>query len=335
VTRGHAVQLATTITHVHFAIRGALSLYDRNGFLLTLSDGHALALGVSQVSILAEATRDATEGATGRMGSVAGGWASAAAFAVHFEFTALFLRRHHHERLYVGLRGAGLLGHAFSIFTIPQVSVLASASGHADTRAQRVRIVASAVASAALTEFLVLVLAHARLHRNDGLNGGGVALFFRHALALFVPQVSFQTEAADDAVLRAHRTVFRMGAGRSAGRAAREEFLLLRTSRELRLELSWDLRLSLSITLGGEHAYALVVLHVAVLAVAAAEASQGAMGRVGTSASRRARGAALTIFGVSIAALRIDRKGGDGQSETDGGKTEQQRESKARVHRLR
>jgi len=277
VTRGHAVQLGTAIGDVHFAIRGALGGNSRNGLqgvLLALCDGHALALGVFQVSILAEASGDASKGATRRMWSVAGGRASAAAFAVHFQFTALLLRGQHHERLNVGLRGAGLLGHAFSIFTIPHVSVLASASGHADTRAQRVRILASAIASAALAEFLVLGLAHARLHRNHGgLSRGGVALFFGHAHALFISQMSFQTEATNDAVLRAQVGLYGASAVRGAGRTAREEFLLLRTSRELGLELNGELRLSLSITLSNGHAFLLVVPQIAVLAVASAEAS--------------------------------------------------------------
>jgi len=147
--------------------------------------------------------------------------------------------------------------------------------------------------------------------------------------------MSFQAEATNDAVLRAQVGLFGMSAVRSAGRTAREEFLLLRTSRELGSKLNGELRLSMSITLSNGHAFLLVVPHIAVLAVAAAEASQGAVGRVGTSASRRTRGTALTVFGVGIAALLTGGNGGDGQTETDGSKTEQQRESEARVHRLK
>lgn len=210
------------------------------------------------------------------------------------------------------------------------MSLLAGASGQADTRADGIGVVAGAVASAALTEFLVLVFAHARLQGHDRDGRLGLALIFGHAHAVLVPEVAFQAEAANHAVLGAEGGGFGMGAGGRAGRTARQEFLLLGTSRH-RGSGGWDLHgdsgLGLIIAFGDQDAFALVVSQIAVLAEAAAHASKGAMGRVGTSASRRARGAAFAIFGVGIAALAIERRGGDGQSEIDGSKTEQQRES--------
>lgn len=204
MTRGHAVHLITAIRDVHIAVRGALG-NDRGGLLyglFALSNRDALALGVLQISVLTEAAGNASQGASRRMGEMAGGRASAAARFERFEFAAFLDRREHHERLNAGLRRAGLLGHALSVGTITNVSVLASASGHADTRAQRVGVLAGSIASAALTEFLVGVFAHSRLHR-DHERLGLFALFSGNADSLLIAQVSFQAEATDHAVLRA------------------------------------------------------------------------------------------------------------------------------------
>jgi hypothetical protein len=84
----------------------------------------------------------------------------------------------------------------------------------------------------------------------------------------------------------------------------------------------------LGIALGDGHAFLLVVSQIAGFAVTTLEASQRAMRRVGPAACRRARGSALEIERVYVIALIIIGDfGGDSQTESDGGKTEQQRES--------
>jgi hypothetical protein len=304
---------------VHFAIRRA-GLNSRGGLLafFALITGDALALGIPHVSILTEATRNASKGAMWRMRATASWWAGATALTEHFELTALLGRWN-----FVVL--ASFPRNALSAVVVTEVSFLASASGHADTWAQRIGLIARTIASAALTELLVFIFADTRLHRDDWSNWSGVALFFRHADTEFVPEVTFQAEATDNAVLGAKVGLLWMRAGGSAGRSAGEEFLLFGASGR---ERGGNFHKALSrIALDGGDAFALIVLHESFLAEATTNASERAMWRLGTSAGWRACGAAFAIFSVGIAALRIERRGGDGQSETDGGKTEQQRES--------
>jgi len=253
--------------------------------------------------------------------------ASAAARFERFEVAA-FLGREHHGRLSVDLGRALLHGHALSVSTIPDVAVLASASGYADTRAQRIGVLARAVATLALAEFLVGVHAHTRYILDHG-GDGTFALFFRHANSLGVSQMTVHAETTNDAVLGAERAVFGTSAGRSASRTAGQEFFLFGARRD-RGGGGGDDRLFLSIACAGEHAFTLVVSQIAGFAETAAHASERAVRRMGTSAGGRARRTTFEIEGVDIAALIIgidDGIGRVGQSKTDGGKTEQQRES--------
>jgi hypothetical protein len=64
------------------------------------------------------------------------------------------------------------------------MTFLAGATGDADTRADRVRFIAGAVATFALTEFFV-VAANLRWTR-DGFGGRNTALFGWNADAMFV-----------------------------------------------------------------------------------------------------------------------------------------------------
>lgn len=95
------------------------------------------------------------------------------------------------------------------------MSFFARATRDANARADRVRLVASAIAALALTEFFVLT-AHSDRHR-IGVLSIGTALFGWDANAVLVLQVAGFAETADHALLGAHGSRMRIGAGRGAG----------------------------------------------------------------------------------------------------------------------
>jgi len=231
---GHAVQLVTAFGGVHLAIGGAFALSGlgekghRCSFAVGSLDAHALS--VLHVSLLAEAANDAVAGAGwSRVRFGARCRASGTASVEFFVLTALHWW-HHHERFRLWHGGAFAGHNAFSVIR-SEVSLLASATADADTRADWVGVLAGAVASLAFTIFLVGVADHGRHHH--GFFGRHAAVLRFGADAFFVFQVAGFAEASSDAVLGAHFRM-RLGAGRWAGRAAAEENLVLGALRHLR-----------------------------------------------------------------------------------------------------
>jgi len=134
-----------------------------------------------------------------------------------FAIAAFGHRWEHHERSRVDFR-ALFLRDTTAVGTTANVSLLARATGDADTRADRIRLVAGTVATFARTEFFVLA---ADLRRDrDGFGGRTAAFHGLDARAFFVLQVAGFAETTDHALLGAHGTGMRIGAGRSTSRAA-------------------------------------------------------------------------------------------------------------------
>lgn len=114
---------------------------------------------------------------------------------------------------------------AFSIGASADVSQFAGAARDADAWARWGRGVAGAIATFALTEFLILG-AHLWWHswNNEVRRIGeehvglrGVAVGSWHADVVFVPQVAWFAEAANDALTGADWARMGVGAGRGAG----------------------------------------------------------------------------------------------------------------------
>jgi len=134
-----------------------------------------------------------------------------------FAIAAFGHRWEHHERSRVDFR-ALFLRDTTAVGTTANVSLLARATGDADTRADRIRLIAGTVATFARTEFFVLA---ADLRRDrDGFGGRTAAFHGLDARAFFVLQVAGFAETTDHALLGAHGTGMRIGAGRSTSRAA-------------------------------------------------------------------------------------------------------------------
>jgi len=113
-------------------------------------------LSVLQESLIAEATDDAVASADGaRMGIGAGGRASGTAGQEALVFTAFRDWWQHHERRRWGGRRAFAGLNALAFFRT-QVAGFASATGFANARAQRVGVLARAVATFAFAVFFVL-----------------------------------------------------------------------------------------------------------------------------------------------------------------------------------
>ena len=117
------------------------------------------ALSIFQESFLAEASNDAVLGAYwARMGVGACGWACSSARMKNFISVAFRDWWKHLEILdRVGLRWAFDGGDAFTTVVFSEKSLLASASGFANTWAQGVGVLAGTIATFALTEFFVFL----------------------------------------------------------------------------------------------------------------------------------------------------------------------------------
>jgi hypothetical protein len=289
---------------------------------------HANAMFVLQVAWFAEAANDALLGAHWAWFWIGASWsASGSAGHEHFVFLALrdlWWEGEEHGWSWSSSTFAGLNANALAV---SQVTFLASASGSADAWADGVWLVARSVASLAFAELFVLTANWGgwQQHGFDWLSGvAGAGL---NADAAGISQETRFAEAANHAVLGAHWTRVGVVAGGWARRAA-----------SLELFVVWALELGdlwhdfvTGLALFGEHAFALLVFQVSLLTETADHALQGAdLGRhwVGTiwDTSRSAGeelGVGTAFFGKS--------RGGD--SERKGANAEQQRESKARVHR--
>jgi len=148
---------------------------------------------------------------------------TAAAFLVDFVVIAFRERWEHHERFRLNLSRAFAGFDTFSGL-ITEMTFFASAAGDANTGADRIGVLAGAVASFALTKFFVIT-AHLR-RDGDHLGSWYAASFRMNAYALFVFQESRFAEATDDAIASADRARVRVGArGRASGSATFENFV--------------------------------------------------------------------------------------------------------------
>jgi len=228
--RGQAIQLTTAIG-VEFAIGGALAfdlgqhdgVHQRRSVAVGGSDANALF--VPQITFFAEATDDAvTRAHRARMRVGAGGRASGSARFEHLVRWAHWWERwHHHEGFRLDLLSGAFAGFDALAFFGSQETAFASAAGDADARAQRVRVLARAVATFALTEFLVLA-ADARLDRH-GVLGTGAAVFGGDARSVVGLQETRFAEATDDALFGAHARMRFRARRRAGGAAGQEDFV--------------------------------------------------------------------------------------------------------------
>lgn len=291
---------------------------------------HANAVFVLQKAWFAEAANDALLGAHWAWFWVGASW-SASGSAGHEEFVFFALSDLWWEGeecgwSWSGIAGAGLNADALGV---SQVTFLASASGFADAWTDGVWLVASSVASLALAVFFVLTANWGgwQQHGFDWLSGiAGAGL---NADAAGVSQETRFAEAANHAVLGAHWTRVGVFAGGWARGAAGLEFFVVWT---LELGDLWHDFVT-GLAFFREHAFAHVVFQVSLLTETADHALQGAEWArhwVGTIwDTSRSTG---EEFGVGTAFFGKSR-GGD--SERKSANAEQQRESKARVHRLK
>jgi len=190
--------------------------------------------------------------------------------------------------------GRAFAGHdAFAV--IADVSFFASAAGDADAGADRVGLLARAIATFALTVFFV-VAAHLGWHRHGF--GSGYATGFRvNANAVFVFQEAGLAKAADNALEGAHQPIgVGVGAGRGAGGTARHEDFVFFAGRDLWWVGEEHGGLG-GFALVGRHAKAVSVSQVSFLAEASDDAVLGAdRAGMGVGAVRGARGAAGVEF---------------------------------------
>jgi len=210
----HAIHLGTAVFIEYFAVTAALAFSLDWGVFQAVSSRYADAVFVFQIAFLAEATDHAVPGANWAwMWVGAGGWAGSAACAEFFVGIALGDWRHHHERIN-SWNWALFFRHATAVWSRSQMTLLAGATGHANARADRVRLIAGTVATLALAEFFIFL---ARRNRDrDGIDRGNAAIFGRHANALFVLQESRLAEATGDALSSADWSWVGIGAGGGA-----------------------------------------------------------------------------------------------------------------------
>jgi len=205
---------------------------------MTLTAFHTLAIRIANVRLYADAARiaHAIQALLGYLGHIADherqrgvtvGHAVHSGATIHHQHFMILVARwdwwHHHERSWSWCR-ALFFRHAQAIGTGTDVATFAGATGDADAWTDRVGFLARAIATFALTEFFI-GLANLRLN-GDGFGGGNTASFGWNTHALFAFQIAWLAEATNDALATAQWTGVRIGAGRSAGGAARHEDLV-------------------------------------------------------------------------------------------------------------
>jgi hypothetical protein len=211
VATGQAVQLGSAFAE-HFAIAAlTLRLHGRlvqgdgdrssDGRGVAVGGSDANALGVFQVSFLAEAADDALSGADrARVRVGARGRAGGAAGAEDFVVTAFLDWWEHHERRHRWDRvDLGALESIDTVTVVADVSFFAGAALDADEGAHGHAVVAGAVAAFALFEFLVVsALLRGRHHgfRGDFVDFGAIA---GHDAFAVLAEVSLFASAAGDA----------------------------------------------------------------------------------------------------------------------------------------
>jgi len=167
------------------------------------------------------------------------------------------------------------------------MTFFANASGNADTWADRIGVLARAIASFALTVFFVIT-AHRGLHGHS-FGSWHAASFRMNADAIFVFQESGFAEATDDAIASADRARMWVGAGSRASGSAGEEHFVVFALRKF-WWISEKLHGFNGIALGGRHANAASISQMTFFAEASDDAVLGAnWARIGIGAGGSAR----------------------------------------------
>jgi len=170
------------------------------------------------------------------------------------------------------------------------MTFLASAAGNADTRAQRIGVLAGTIASFALTVFFVITT-HLSLD-GHGFGRWHAASFRMNAHAVFVFQESGFAEATDDAIASALRAWVRVGAGGRAGGSASEEHFVFFALRKF-WWISEKLHSFMGIAFGWGHAYATSISQMTFITEASDDALLGTnRARIRIGAGGGASGAA-------------------------------------------
>lgn len=232
VARSHAIQLGTTVIHVHFMVTRAFPLNwweHHHGQWLdggALFLGNALSIGArSEMTLLAGTTGDANSWADG-VGFVAGPIASLA-------LTELLVHATH--------LGIALVGSHAPALLVLQESRLAETSGHTLEGADGAWIgVGTGRGTCRSAGQVDLVLALAILWWEGEEEGclGGIALGGGHTHTDAIPQVSILAEAPNHTVLGAHGAGMGVGAGGGARRSTCLKLLVVRASGQ---GSCWDL----------------------------------------------------------------------------------------------
>lgn len=288
----------------------------------------ALAVGArAEMSWLAGAAGNADAWADG-IGVVAG--AVAALALTEFFVVAAHLGWQRHS--FGGRNAAAFRWHALAVFVF-QVAGFAEATDDALEGAHRagVRVGAGrgAGGSARQENFVFFALRDLRRVGEEHWARVSIALSGWHAETAFVSQVAGLAEASDDAVLGADGARMGVGAGRGAGRAAGLEFFIVGALGNFEVHGGF---LGSGLAFMRAHAFTLGVLQESLFTETADDALEGTnCGFFRMGASWCACGTACLENGMSAAFLFW--KSRDGDSEPEGANAEQQRESKARVHR--
>jgi hypothetical protein len=232
------------------------------------------------------------------------------------------------------------VGRDADAFAVLQVTRLAEAANHALESADGawVRVGAGGGASRATGQELFVFLALLGREGEEHRGFGSLALMGWDADTVAISQVSFLAEASNHTVLCADRAGDGLGAGGGAGRSTSIEFFIVwaRWHGSSHWDLHREFGAGLAVTFWEGHAFALFVLQVSFPTETAADTLEGTdwtwMHEFAVGTGRGACGATFEELCIWTASF-IGGKSRDGNSEADGGKAEQQRESKARVHR--
>jgi hypothetical protein len=287
----------------------------------------SIAVVGADVSFLAGAARDTDTRADG-VGVFAGAIA-ALALTEFFVITAHLWWQWHG---FGSWNAAGFRRHAHAVFVF-QVAGFAEATDDAlqsaDGAGVRVGAGRGAGGTAWQENFVFFALSE---FRRVGEEHGGFrrfALLARHAKAARVSQMSLFAEASDDAVLGADWARVGIGASRGASGAAWIEFFIIGT---LWNDECLGEFLGSGLAFVRAHAFALGVLQESLLTETADDALEGThFGRFRIGTIRYTGGSTGLENGIGTAFFFRKSRGGD--SERKGANAEQQRESKARVHR--
>jgi hypothetical protein len=322
----HAVVLSSQIIFdVNFAISWAQDIVAiwsvirkwHSNWFLAIGGWHAHSISMFQVSLFAEASNHAVLGADwARMWVVAGGWACSSAGFEYFIFLANWW--HHHQVECVDFWALFFLD-AFTI-GIANMALFASTSLDTDAWTDWVFVCACGIASLASTEFFIFTGAQWILH------GWNTAFFGWNTFTIFLLQESWFAETSDDALPGANWAWMWVGAGWStSGTAWHEDFIFF--ALHIRRESEQHLFV-LCLTVFRTYAFAFFIFHETRFTETAHDTLECTDCWVWIGARRFTSGS--TAFEFTIwTAIRSN----ESSSKADGQEAEQQRGSKARVHR--